>query len=174
MDALDKISIAVLIVLVAALVVLGMDYQPKAAADVERAAKLKMNLAGISEIPVGTIKTLKNLIALDNVKKAESLINDLLEKYPYEGEPYLLRGDIMMRKQEPVASLYSYKEAVDLNPDYVDKKAPLFQGRKIKVAIEESREIIQASLAENPGNSEIKKAKKTMYYLLRKLAGSCG
>ena len=174
MDNLDKLSIAILIFLVAVLAVLGMDYQGKAAGDIELAAKLKRNIGGISEIPAGTIKVLKDLIALDNVKKAESLINDLLKKYPYEGEPHLLRGDIKMRKQDPVAAIYSYKEAVDLNPDYVDKKTPLFQGRKIRVAIDESKEIIQASLAENPGNNQLKTAKKTMYYLLRKLAGSCG
>ena len=172
MDALDKISIAVVIVLVAVLIVLGMDYQGKAAGDIERTAALKMNMAGISAIPASTIKVLKDLIASDNVKKAEELINDLLEKYPYDGEPHFLMGDIMMRKQNPVAALYSYKEAVDLNPDYVDKKAPKFQGRKIKVAIEESKESIRA--AQNSGSSEIKKAKNTMYYLLRKLAGSCG
>ena len=107
MDALDKLSIAVLIVLVAALVVLGMDYQGKAAGDIERATKLKMNMAGISEIPSGTIKTLKDLIASDNIKKAEVLANDLLKKYPYDGEPHFLMGDIMMHKQNPVSALYS-------------------------------------------------------------------
>ncbi len=174
MDALDKISIAFIIVLVAALVLLGMDYQGKAAADIERAAKLKMNMAGISEIPVATIKVLKDLIELDNIKKAEALVNDLLGKYPYDGEPHFFLGNIMMRKQNPISALYSYKEAVDLNPDYVDKKASMFQGRKIKVAIDESKESILAALAKNSGGSEMKKAKKTMYYLLRKLAGSCG
>ncbi len=70
MDNLDKISIAVLIVLVAALVVLCMAYQGRAAGDIERTAALKRNMAGISEIPSGTIKVLKDLIASDNVNKS--------------------------------------------------------------------------------------------------------
>ena len=174
MDNLDKLSIAVLIVLVAALVVLGMDYQGKAESNVRKIAGINRNRAGISEIPANKLKALKDLIAGNNIKKAGAILEGLLEKYPYEGEPHMLMGDIMMRKQDPVAAIYSYKEAVDLNPDYVDRKAPLFQGRKIKVAIDEARENINAALSESPADGKMKKAKKTMYYLLRKLAGSCG
>jgi lipopolysaccharide biosynthesis regulator YciM len=117
---------------------------------------------------------LRGLVAGNNIKKAESLLEGMLKEYPYEGEPHMLMGDIMMRRQDPVAAIYSYKEAVDLNPDYVDKKAPLFQGRKIKVAVDEARESINASLSRSPGDRKMKTAKKTMYYLLRRLAGSCG
>lgn len=174
MDNLDKISILFLIVLVASLVLLGMDYQGEAESGVKRAAAVNRNITGISEIPDSKIKMLRGLIAGNNIGKAEVLLEGMLKKYPYEGEPYMLMGDIMMRKQDPVAAIYSYKEAVDLNPDYVDKKAALFQGRKMKVAIDEAKESINAAISKNPGDRKMKTARKTMYYLLRKLAGSCG
>ena len=98
----------------------------------------------------------------------------MLEKYPYEGGAHMLKGDIMMRKQDPVAAIYSYRTAVEFNPDYADKKAPLFQGRKIKVAVDEAESIIETALLNNSDNKDMKKAKKTMYFLLRSLAGSCG
>jgi hypothetical protein len=83
-------------------------------------------------------------------------------------------GDLMMRKQKPVAAMYSYKEGVDLNPDYVDKKTQLFQGRKIRNTVKEAKEIIETALSKHPGDKEMKEAKKSLYYLLRRLAGSCG
>jgi lipopolysaccharide biosynthesis regulator YciM len=174
MDSLDKISIIILIVLVAVMVVIGMDYHGGAESNVSNAAGINRNPAGVSEIPDSKIKMLRGLVAGNNIKKAESLLEGMLKEYPYEGEPHMLMGDIMMRRQDPVAAIYSYKEAVDLNPDYVDKKAPLFQGRKIKVAVDEARESINASLSRSPGDRKMKTAKKTMYYLLRRLAGSCG
>ena len=174
MDNLDKISVVLLIVLASSLVVLGMDYQDEAASGIQHVSGMRGNVDGVSEIPAGTIKKLRDLLATDNVQKADPLGKDLLNKHPYEGEPYMLMGDIMMRKQELVAAINAYKEAVDLNPDYVDKKTPLFQGRKIKVAIDETKDMIHAALSENPVDKKIKKSKKTMYYLLRKLAGSCG
>jgi tetratricopeptide (TPR) repeat protein len=174
MDNLDKISIIILTILVAVMVVIGMDYHGDAESNINNTAGINRNSAGISEIPDSKIKMLRGLVAGNNIKKAEALLEGMLKKYPYEGEPHMLMGDIMMRKQDPVAAIYSYKEAVDLNPDYVDKKAPLFQGRKIKVAIDEAKENINTALSKSPGDRNIKADKKTMYYLLRRLAGSCG
>ncbi len=174
MDNLDRISIIILIILITAMGVIGMDYHGDDESNANNAAGINRNITGISEIPDSRIKMLRNLVAVNNIGKAEALLEGMLKEYPYEGEPYMLMGDIMMRKQDPVAAIYAYKEAVDLNPDYVDKKAGLFQGRKIKVAIDEAKESINAAISKSPGDRKMKTAKKTMYYLLRKLAGSCG
>lgn len=86
----------------------------------------------------------------------------------------MMMGDVFMRKQDPVSAMFSYREAVDLNPDYVDKKTPLFQGRKIKNTLDEAKVIITGTLSVTPDDKEMTGARKTMYYLLRRLAGSCG
>lgn len=174
MDNLDKVSIGVLIILVASLVFAGMNYTDRTEGNIEHTSKQQRGAAGMSEIPEGEIKMLKDLIASDNIGKAEVFVRGMVEKYPFEGEPRMLMGDIMMRKQDPVAAIMFYKEAVALNPDYVDKKTPLFQGRKIKGAADEVKEIINDSTLRNSEDKNIPAAKKTMYYLLRKLAGSCG
>ncbi len=174
MDNLDKISGVVMVVLVAVLVVLGMDYEGEAENSVASVAAKTAYAMGASEIPAERIKVLKDLVANNNIGKAEAGVGELLEKYPYDGAPHMLMGDIRIRKQDPVAAMYSFKDAIDLNPDYVDKKAELFQGRKIKNTVEEAKEIIEKALSESEGNKKMKEAKKTMYYLLRKLAGSCG
>jgi cytochrome c-type biogenesis protein CcmH/NrfG len=173
MDRLDKLSILIIVILVASLMIVSLEYQG-ADENNPQYRIAKENAVIASEIPPDIIRTLKNLIADNNIKKAAVVLDRLLDKYPYDGEPHILMGDVMMRKQDPVAAMNSYRKAIDLNPDYVDKKTPLFQGRKIKNTVNEAKEIIDNALSKSPGNKEMKKAKKTIYYILRKLAGSCG
>ncbi len=174
MDNLDKISILIIAVLVTVLIVFGLDYK----SEDDISAKLILTKAvyanGLNEIPVEKIRILKDLIANDNINKAEAWVGALLGEYPYDGAPHMMMGNIMLRKQDPVAAMYSYRKAVDLNPDYVDKKAELFQGRKIKNTVNEAKDIIDKALLKNNGDKDMKKAKKTVYYLMRRLAGSCG
>lgn len=170
MDNLDKISIVVLVALVVSLVFAGMNYTGRTEGSIDFAAGKQRDVSGMSEIPEGKVRMLKDLIASGNIGKAEVFLRDMVKKYPYEGEPRMLMGDIMMRRQDPVSAIIFYREAVELNPDYVDKKTPLFQGRKIKGAADEVKDIINGSAEDK----KIITAKKTMYYLLRKLAGSCG
>ena len=71
--------------------------------------------------------------------------------FPYEGELYMLKGDILVRRQQPVAAMYAYKEAIGLNPDFLDKKTRQFQGRKIKNTVEEALTAIESGLRAQPG-----------------------
>ena len=64
--------------------------------------------------------------------------------------------------------------AVDLNPDYLDKKAPDFQGKKIKNTVNEARHLIEVELNKNSADKDLRSYRKTVYYMLRKIAGSCG
>ena len=102
------------------------------------------------------IEVAKNLLIEDNLEKSEVLVNTLIEENPYEGKLYMLRGDILMRRQEPVAAMYEYKEAISLNPDFLDKKTQLFQGKKIKRSVEEAMTAIETGLQKNPNNSKLK------------------
>ena len=174
MDILDKISSLIIVILAGSLVFLSLDYEGTADSSINYQANKYRDTVSAGEIPPEKTDKIRDLMAINNIGKAEALIGEMLEKYPFEGEPHMLTGDLMMRKQDPVAGIYSYREAVELNPDYVDKKTPVFQGRKIKISIDEAKDIINNALAKDPDDKDMKQAKKTMYYLLRKLAGSCG
>lgn len=170
MDRLDRLSVVVILILIASMTFVSFGYKSEADSNVD----VNKKQAASSEIPPEKISIIKDLIAANNMKKAEALLVEMLEKYPYDGSPRMLKGDILMRDQDPVAAMYSFKVAVELEPDYVDKKTPLFQGRKIKIAVDEAKTIIDNALAKDQANAEMKEARKTMYYLLRSLAGSCG
>ncbi|MHB8811568.1 MAG: tetratricopeptide repeat protein [Desulfobulbaceae bacterium] len=120
------------------------------------------------------IQTAKNLLRQENLEKSEALVTTLLGEFPYEGELYMLKGDILVRRQQPVAAMYEYKEAIQLNPDFLDKKTKQFQGKKIKVTVEEAMAAIESGLRKDPEDSKLRNDQKTLYFMKRKLAGSCG
>lgn len=120
------------------------------------------------------IQVARNMLIQDNLEKTELLVNSLINEFPYEGKLYMLKGDLQMRRQQPIAAMHEYKEAVSLNPDFLDKKTELFQGKKIKVTIEEAMAAIESGLQQNPKDIRLKDDRETVYYMKRKLAGSCG
>lgn len=120
------------------------------------------------------INIARTLLREDNLEKSESLIRELMGQYPYEGELYMLQGDIMMRRQQPVEAMYAYREAIQLNPDFLDKKTEAFQGKKIKNTVNEAMTAIETALQTNPEDSRLQDDREVGYYMKRKIAGSCG
>ncbi len=175
MDRLDRISIWAIVILIISSLALMSLHMGEAVSD----PALKQRAVSADFLPVNSevvarAKLVKNLIESDNLEKAEVLVRELIQQYPYEGEPHMLMGDIFMRRHEPLKAMPEYKEAIDLNPDYLDKKTPLFQGKKLKIASGEALEEADKRIRENPGDEAMKKSRKMIYYLKRKIAGSCG
>jgi tetratricopeptide (TPR) repeat protein len=175
MDRLDRISIWVIVLLIISSFALISRHMGEARPD----RKVQQRIAAAdspvaNDEVVNKVKLIKNLMEADNLNKAELLIKELIQKYPYEGEPRMLMGDIFMRRQEPVKAMHEYKEAIDLNPDYLDKKTPLFQGKKLKIAVGEALAEIEKRIRLNPGDESMKSDRKVIYYFYRRIAGSCG
>jgi Tfp pilus assembly protein PilF len=116
----------------------------------------------------------KTLLSDNNVEQADKLLAELIATYPFEAMPYLLKGDLALYRQDPVAAMLAYRQAVDMNPDFLDKKAALFQGKKIKKTVEEARGRIESGLAAKASDAALLEDRKVYYYMLRKIAGSCG
>lgn len=173
MDRLERYTVLALALLLAGAVLIGFRFQDeflRRAGDKAKQAKAVTQQGAADP----RVKIARDLLAAGNGAKAGQLLQELLKTYPYEAELYLLLGDVEMKKLDAVAALPYYREAIDLNPDYLDKKTPSFQGKKIKVAVEEARVELEKRLRGTPGDERLGKAKKTMYYLLRRIAGSCG
>lgn len=173
MDTLDKKSITAIIALVTAITVLLL-LQGNVDQSENISARPRIEERIYSPELEKKIKVASDLLASNNLEKAEVLINGLLSEYPYEGQPYMLLGDLHLYRQNTLQAMLAYKEAISYNPDFLDKKAPVFQGKKIKITVKEARSYIEEQLARNPGDTQLKKHKKAIYYMLRKIAGSCG
>ncbi|MDY0352217.1 MAG: hypothetical protein RBR09_13260 [Desulfobulbaceae bacterium] len=174
LDSLDKwalLIIALAIIYGAALLVSGNGLSQAGEDDRRRqpAPQLVMN----PELD-NKIQQARDLLVRENLDKTEMLVDSLLGEFPYEGRLHMLKGDILVRRQQPVDAMYAYKEAVELHPDFLDKKAELFQGKKIKVTVEEALAAIEAGLKGNPDDTLMKDHLQTVYFMKRKLAGGCG
>jgi len=125
--------------------------------------------------------TVVSLVPLDSIKgdarefyeKAAGEGVEILAAYPFEGIPHMLLGDIKLRRQDIIGAAIEYRKAIDLNPDFLDKKADEFQGKKIKKTVEESLTEIEAAIQNGDSSLEMREKRNIMYYMLRKIAGSC-
>jgi predicted Zn-dependent protease len=175
MDWFDRISIGTIAVLAVGSVVLMQGHRADRQADRTQSQRVQSAApAAAKEEITPQLTVVRNLIEAGDLAQAEALIQELTGKFPYEGELSMLLGDVLMRRQEPVKAMHAYKRAIELNPDYLDKKTPLFQGKKLKVAVGEAQTEIEEQLRQHPGDESLKREKKTIYYLYRKIAGSCG
>lgn len=174
MDRLDKISLLFIAVLIFSVAVLAVtqakDSPEQTPREATREAVKPYNNPELDK----KLAAAQELIAADSLAKAEELIKNLLAEFPYEGMPYMLLADLHMRRQAPLDAMLEYRKGVELNPDFLDKKTKSFQGKKIKVNLQEARAAI--NLLENQPDkaADLKQYKKTLYYLQRRLAGSCG
>lgn len=173
MDRLDKMSVLSIVVLVmtaTALIFVHSNSVESKNAPAQQRAEKRIRSPELDK----KIKVASDLLTNNNLDKAELLINDLVAEHPYDGSPYILLGDLHVRKLKPIQAMLAYRNAVDLNPDYLDKKTPLFQGKKIKYTTKEAKAAIKRGLDQNPDDEDLREQRKTLYYMLRKIAGSCG
>jgi tetratricopeptide (TPR) repeat protein len=174
MDRLDRFSIWAIVILIISSSALISHHvgESKPSQDSQQKMLALSNTVAFTDMENKSIE-IKSLIEGNNLNKAEILVKELIQKYPFEGEPRMLMGDIFMRRQDSINAALEYKEAVDLNPDYLDKKTPLFQGKKLNVAVKEAIIEIEKKIKADPDDKLIKKYRKDIYYLQRKLAGGC-
>lgn len=172
MDKLDKLSLLAIIILVVSASFL-VAVNANDAQDRDQFV-IRQQMRVFNPELDKKVKVAKSLLENNNLLKAEELATALISEYPYDGSPYLVIGDIALRRQDPVAAMDSYKNAIDLNPDFLDKKTEAFQGKKIKATVLEAKAIIEKDLASSSGNEDLREKRKTVYYMLRRIAGSCG
>jgi tetratricopeptide (TPR) repeat protein len=172
MDKLDKLSVLAIVILVVSASFLVAVYA-NVAEDRDQFVVRQQVRVFNPELD-NKVKIAKDLLENNNLLKSEELARLLISEYPYDGAPFMVIGDIELRKQDPVAAMEFFRSAIDLNPDFLDKKTEVFQGKKIKATVLEAKALIEKELEANPGNDELSGKRKTVYYMLRRIAGSCG
>jgi hypothetical protein len=177
MDWIDRLSIWAIVIIIIASFALIAGHVGEAKP--ERPAQQRTSAAEYPaknvEVEIdGRVKLIRNLMESDSLGKAEMMAKELIQQYPYEGGLHMTMGDIFMRRQDPVRAVFEYREAIDINPDLLDKKTPLFQGKKIKTAVAEALAENDRKIRLAHDDESLKRERKTIYYLQRRIAGSCG
>lgn len=173
MDKLDKIAIATIVALLTWALILVV-YFPGTGPN--KGGHSKRQVAAQQYLDPNLAKKIKlvnDLLASGSIKKAGMLADEMIKKYPFEGMPYMLKGDFLLHKQDSLGAMRQYKEAVDLNPDFLDKNTKVFQGKKIKKTVAEAQDLIEKATDAGSTDPTLRENKKLLYYMLRKIAGGC-
>jgi len=178
MDWLDKLNIVAIAIF--SLLTIGMvvnheiekSKQPKVN-QVELAAKkakyYSEKLAKEKEIYKEVLELKKQgsytaaIAKVEEIKKANP---GLSRSYVYLAEFYGSLGEMAQM-------IHNYRKAIEMEPDYIDKKTPLFIGKTIKKAVIEQKKVFERAIRTNRKDATIRTALKDVYYLQRRLAGGC-
>lgn len=175
LDLLDRLSLLILVLLVVAALCLIVFQSEPSGKTVKTARGLRQSVVLPNPELDKKLAAATTLLNGGDPGKAGQLLDALIVEFPYEGGPHMLKGDLYLRQQQPVEAMLEFRQGVDLNPDYLDKKMKeVFQGKKVKANLEEARRAVDGGLARNPGDATLKEQRKVVYYMLRKVAGSCG
>ena len=106
-------------------------------------------------------------------QEAMAQVEDIIKSYPEKPLSYVYFARLHFKEGELGESVINYRQAVEMEPDYVDKRTPLFIGDEIKQIVEEGREKFGREKELKPEDNEVREALKDIYYLQSRLAGGC-
>jgi tetratricopeptide (TPR) repeat protein len=105
--------------------------------------------------------------------EAMSKLEDIVKMYPDNPQSYVYLARVHLKQGRLGESLRNYRIAVEMEPDYVDERTPLFIGDEIEDLVEEGREKFGREKDLKPEDEEVRKTLKDIYYIQRRLAGGC-
>lgn len=105
--------------------------------------------------------------------EAMAALQDVMKRYPKKPQSYVYRAQLYFHQAKLGEAIHNYRQAVEMEPDYVDKRTPLFIGDKIKKLVTEGREKFAREKALKPEDKGVQTALQDIYYLQSRLAGGC-
>lgn len=105
--------------------------------------------------------------------EAMAELRQVMEKYPDNPLSYVYLAELHLKQGKLADAVQNYRRAVEMEPDYVDERAPLFRGDEIKEVVKEGVNKFQREKKLKPKDKEVLRALKDVYYLQRRLAGGC-
>ena len=95
------------------------------------------------------------------------------EEHPDNPRSLIYQARLQYDTGKMVDAISSYRQAVESEPDFIDKKTPLFIGKVIMHDLTASKEKLVREKRLRPKDKEIKKALDELLYLQRRVAGGC-
>jgi len=175
LDWTDKLSIVAIIGLT--VITAGMMGSHEMAKKGDKNPGLLMEQGSAYASQIETDKKIYAQVASYNEQglhtEAMSELKNVMEKYPNKSLSYVYLARLYLDDGQLADSIHNYRRAVEMEPDYVDKKAPLFIGDEVRKVVREGVEKLQREQTLRPKDKEVGEAIKDVYYLQRRLAGGC-
>jgi len=178
MDLIHKLSITALVLL--SLITAGMLIQHQVSSrriQGDAGAHQKVDLKKFYKERIARdAKIFAEVIKLQEQKQFSQAMEKLKEiraAHPDNPQSFIYQAQLEYAQGQIAAAIHSYRLAVDNEPDYVDKKTPLFIGDTMLSLINEARGKLQREKKLKPNDRTILIALDDLLYLQRRIAGGC-
>ncbi len=165
------------IAIIALLIFLGIQFLPDRTsateATVSSLASARAEKIEPADLATFTEELKKARLLVDGNKDAENDLARLLEKYPGRHEVWSLSARYREYSSDNLKALSHYARAVRLDPDYLDKKSPIFLGHRIKNLNNNVFDDLLLKKRRSGLSAEESEYLKIAYFLRRRLAGGC-
>jgi tetratricopeptide (TPR) repeat protein len=105
--------------------------------------------------------------------EAVAKLENIMRIYPDKSLSYVYLAQVLVKQGKLGDAIHNYRRAVEMEPDYVDERTPVFIGKDLKAVVEEGREKFGREKTLKPNDDDVKQALEDVYYLQRRLAGGC-
>jgi tetratricopeptide (TPR) repeat protein len=105
--------------------------------------------------------------------EAMTKLQEVMEAYPGKAQSYVYLAQLSLKSGKLADSIHNYRLAVENDPDYMDKKTPMFIGHEVKELVKESLPKFGREKELKPNDKEVRNTLEDLYYLQRVLAGGC-
>ncbi|NOQ46216.1 MAG: tetratricopeptide repeat protein [Desulfobulbaceae bacterium] len=177
MDWLDKLNIIVLAVLV--LITAGMltqhEIMDKKQAGPETESREVLNKL-YEERVARDAETYREVIAFQEQgrhSEAMTKLEEIIQSHPENPQSYVYKARILNNLGELAEAIGMYRAAVEMEPDFVDNKTPIFIGDTVMDLITVARGKLNREKKLKPGDKTVRLALDNIYYLQRRIAGGC-
>ncbi|CAK8719698.1 MAG: hypothetical protein CDV28_101198 [Candidatus Electronema aureum] len=175
-DPLDLLTKAALGLLAVIMLVMLVQHQLTASPNAANMSGVAAELRRIEE-RLAQDKVLYQEVAALAEQRQHSAAMDKLKliqaAQPDNPRSFLWQAQLQYDNGDLADALASYRQAIDREPGYIDRKSPLFVGKDIKKNMLEAKDKLQREVTLKPNDPDIKRALNELLYVQRRLAGGC-
>ncbi|MCI5149011.1 MAG: hypothetical protein D3916_06440 [Candidatus Electrothrix sp. MAN1_4] len=174
LDSVTSVSLALLIVITAVMLVQhGVAALQEEGADVSRKELADEMYQKRLEQDKKIYKEVQRLFGMRQYTAAQKVLQKVQREHPDNPRSFIYQARLHYNKGNMVDAISSYRQAVDSEPDFVDKKTPLFLGDEIMDNLKAAKQPVTQKLKSRPEDTEMRKALDELLYLQRRVAGGC-
>ncbi len=118
-------------------------------------------------------KEVQRLFGMRQYTAAQEALLKVQKEYPDNPRSFIYQARLHYNTGQLVKAIFSYRQAIEKEPDFVDDQTPLFLGKAIMDDLMAAKETFLQELKAKPDDKEVRKALDELLYLQRRVAGGC-
>ena len=174
LDSFTTVSLALLIIITAVMLVQhGTAAQQEEGTGVSRKELAEEIYRKRLEQDKKIYKEVERLFGMRQYSAAQEVLQKVRKEHPDNPRSFIYQARLQYNTGKMVDAISNYRQAVESEPDFIDKKTPLFIGKSIMNDLMATKKKFVQELKAQPDDKEVRKALDELLYLQRRVAGGC-